>query len=343
MSWTVADFNANTDGDIGLSPMFGEEPSQSGRASSQDSRGEGEFLDTIPPTLLSCPVFNQEQSPSSGENTVSDTVLVQPSPLDHFGLAINVDIRVLTCTICCIGLVSNQWIGHMENKHKLAFVNSKKKYPTEYTQVQDTLAQFDLGDPLQVKCRRPGQAPVRGIEIRSGYCCPVPVNGTPCQHVTGTEASFTTHISTKHKGVATRSSLGDVKLYACDYQTIFEGSNRQYFLVQTGVALGPTVGPYEIFLSQNKSTIPHASQGGVELETHDLPSLLRVTHWDVFVGPFRKSPKDVVGLVDFPSHQDSPEENLLCLLHNVSKAWLKKVYTIWESSSPSVRRLLGMA
>lgn len=281
--------------------------------------------------------------------TLNDTLspeasLEQPHPLDRFGLAVNVKERVLTCTLCRTGLAPNEWKGHLTDQHKDALKSVKRNFRTAWDDLEAAVAKFNLGDPDEVRIQRPGRSPIKGIDIRSGYRCPVNVNGTQCPKVAGTTGSFATHLSTSHRGSAERPSQSLFKEHACNYQTVFRTSHIHYFQVRTGVTDGPTAGPYEVFLNDFKSATPRAAQTG-DLETRDLPSLLRVTHWDVFVEPFRGSPGDVVNLVVFPLYEGGGGqlEALLCRLHAVSKRWLGKVYEVWRDSSPSIRRLLGMA
>ena len=340
LSYTTADLNIHEDV-VTVPPLGQEDHHPLGETSDQDDGGESDFTDMI---------HLQPWEDGENEGTAVDPSpgleesLVQPTPLDHFGLAVNIGLGVLTCTICCTGLVSEEWTGHMLNKHKPAFTNSKKHFPTEFGEVKDILAKFNFGNPVEVRLQKSGQAPVKGIKVHTGFYCPVMVGGSTCRAVMGTMSTFANHLSKAHKNAAGKPDPNQRSFYSCNYQTIFEGKYKQYFMVQAGLTEEPTMGPYEMFIKTYKPTLPYAAQN-VEPETRDLPSLLRVTHWDVFVGPFRKSPKDVVSLVNFPSHQGSlsSEEQLLCSLHSVSKAWFKKIYEIWKGSSPSIRRLLGMA
>lgn len=269
--------------------------------------------------------------------------LEQPSPLDRFGLAVNMELRVLTCTVCLTGLAPGEWEGHLHEQHAGAFKTIKKNLPELYDNLAPSIAAFDLQNPDEVRNQRSGRAPVNGIQVHSGFYCPLLVNGSPCDKISGKESTFSTHLSRDHAGSKRKPDPRQRLQYTCDYQTIFLGSRRRYFRVLTGVAEGFTGGSYELFLRSFKSATPYAEQGNMEPETRDLPSLLRATHWDVFVGPFRKSPGDVVSLVDFPRSSDDSIEKVLCCLHDVSIAWLAKVRSIWRVSSPSIRRLLGMA
>jgi hypothetical protein len=280
-----------------------------------------------------------------GGDLGSEVPLVQPPPLDRFGLAVNVELKVLTCTVCLAGLAPDEWNGHLKAQHTAAFKSLKTQFPDEYKQLDVTMSGFDFEDPLKVREQIHGRAPVKGIQLHQGFICPVMVNGSACSKVMGTENTFASHLSSTHPGSQKHLTPELRKRYICDYQTIFLGAHRRYFMVRTGTTQGSTAGPYEVFLNTFKSAIPRAAQS-VELETRELPSLLRVTRWDVFVAPFRESPDDVVSLVGFPTYQDSTEdqiERFLCSLHLISKAWFAKVHEIWKNASPSIHRLLGMA
>lgn len=274
------------------------------------------------------------------------TSLIQPSPLDEFGLAVNEDVKVLICTICHIGIPPGDWKGHLEHKHWAAVQQVRKTSPEYYEELPVAITHLGLRDPLEARQRHAGLAPVEGIKVKTGYYCPVQVGGSPCHKVTGTPGSFTAHLSSDHKGASGKPVPADREKYACDYQTIFDGKHRRYFRVFTGLSQAPTTGPYRAFLQQFKSSAHHAAQADAVSKTHELSSLLRVTKWDVFVGPFRKSPADVVGLAAFPSFRGSQAQGLervLCLLHDVTTAWSKKVHGFWTNSVPSTLRLLGTA
>jgi len=269
--------------------------------------------------------------------------LESPSPLDRFGLAVNMELGVLTCTDCLTGLAPDEWKGHMSNRHANAFKSIKRGFPALHEALEPAIDAYNLKDPDAVRNQRPGRAPVKGIRVNTGFYCPVLVDGSACNKVVGTESSFSTHLSRDHTGSEKKPNPCERKMYTCEYQTVFLGSHRRYFLVRTGVVEGSTIGAYELFLQNFKSAAPLAEQGGMELETRELPALLRGTHWDIFVGPFRKSPKDVISLVEFPRSSEDPLEKLLHCLYDTCKAWFAKVYDIWKGSSGSIRRLLGMA
>lgn len=192
--------------------------------------------------------------------------------------------------------------------------------------------------------REAGLAPVKGIKICTGYYCPVEVNGSPCRKVSGTPATFATHLSTSHTNASWKPPVNDREKYLCDYQTIFNREHRRHFLVFTGLSQGSNSALYEALLRQPKPPVVHAEQVD-DLETRELSSLLKVTNWDAFVGPFRGNPAEVIGLIAFPSHGTSnvEEEKVLCSLHCVSAAWGGKIREILKSSSQSVRRLIGIA
>ena len=278
------------------------------------------------------------------DSNTREAALHHPAPLNTFGLALNTEVNVLICTACNTGLIPTEWMGHLKANHSTALKRLKQRFSTEFEKMPDTIAGFALASPEEAAQQISGRSPVEGIKIHAGFLCPVVVDGSPCGYVAGTLSSFATHLSNKHKTASIKPSPDERPRHACDYQTIFAGKHKRLFRIRTGLR-ALEVGPYELFLTGAKLVAPHATQTE-DIQTRELPSLLRVTHWDVFVAPFRHSPTDVVGLVDFPSsrHIDlSVEEKKLCLLHHVSTSWFNKIYEVWKVSSPSVRRILGSA
>ena len=278
-------------------------------------------------------------------NSHTKAALHHPAPLNTFGLALNTEVNVLICTTCETGLIPTEWMGHLKANHSKAFKQLKQQCPTEFENMPTTIAGFALSSPQEAAQQLSGRPPVEGIKIQTGFLCPVVVDGSPCGGVAGTLSSFATHLSSKHTAADIKPSPDERTRHVCDYQTIFAGKHKRLFRIRTGFRQALEIGPYELFLTGVKVVTPGAAQTE-DIQTRELPSLLRVTHWDVFVGPFRHSPKDVVELVEFPSSRHAiptVEEKKLCLLHEVSKSWLNKIYDVWRVSSPSVRRILGTA
>jgi hypothetical protein len=271
-------------------------------------------------------------------------ILIRPPPLDQFGLAFNKDVGVLVCTTCRIGLHPNEWHGHMEATHKIAFNQLRKAFNAEYHLLLGAIEGLHPGDPLTVRDQMAGLAPVEGIRVRQGFYCPVQIDdGSMCDWVVGTMGTLNTHLSTVHKDVSGKPPASERQRYTCDYQTIFDGKHKRYFRVSTGCSRGSTGGTYEAFLQRFKSSARHAAQTD-ELDTRGRPSMLRVTNWDIFVSPHRNNPIEVVGLVAFPTFRKSKGndfEKVLCSLEHVSAAWGRKVFAFWQGSTPPIRRLLG--
>jgi hypothetical protein len=283
----------------------------------------------------------------AGQVAPLDADLLRPYPLEHFGLAFNQEVQVLICTLCRIGLPPGEWKSHLGAHHQDAFRRVQKELPEGVEQASTHISSLTLIDPLQAREHPAGSAPVKGIEVRSGYYCPVEVNGSPCHKVMGASSTFSTHLSSCHKDATWKPSSMDREKYTCDFQTIFNGKHRRYFRVLTGLSpshQAPDAMLYKAFLQQLKTPASHIVQAD-DLECRELSSLLKVTRWDSFVKPFRKQPADVSSLIAFPSYGASHtgEEKHLCLLHEISMAWLRKVRLIWESSTPSIRRLIGTA
>ena len=301
------------------------------------------FLAIDPDVAFTHDDLDEDTAMVDGCHTTEAT-LVQPPLLEIFGLAVNTEVKVLTCTVCMTGLPPTEWLGHLRGNHSKALKRLKRQFSAEFESMDTVISELRLASTEEAARQPPGRAPVEGIEVRIGFLCPVVANGSVCGDVAGTLLSFNTHLS-KHKDANKKPSMKEREGCTCDYQTIFAGKHRKLFRVHTGRSRASPVGPYELFLRGVNSATPHAVQTE-PIQTRELPSLLRVTHWDVFVGPFRSSPKDVVDLVNFPSYGDARgnvEEKKLCLLYHVSKSWLDKVYEVWKVSSPSVRRILGTA
>ena len=78
------------------------------------------------------------------------------------------------------------------------------------------------------------------------------------------------------------------------------------------------------------------------LESWEMSSLLKITHWDAFIRPFQNNPADVINLIAFPS-SGTNEDKLLCMIHPISVAWASTIKKIWAPSSPSICWLLATA
>ncbi|KAF9780644.1 hypothetical protein BJ322DRAFT_1112646 [Thelephora terrestris] len=280
--------------------------------------------------------------PYSQESTSHpEAELIQPHPLDLFGLAFNSDIGVLICTLCQVGLPPMEWRGHLETKHNEVFDLLRKKFKNDIHQLPELISSLGLGDPDVVRGRQAGQAPVRGIKIERGFYCPIEAGGSPCHEVVGTLNSFATHLSRAHKDANWKPSVEERRTYTCDYQTIFQGVHRRYFRVFAGLSPGSASEAYKALIHHSKQPILHPEQAD-DLESREMSSLLKVTHWDAFVGPFRNNPAEVIDLIAFPSYGATGDQ-LLHAIHPISVAWASKIKKIWASSSPSMRRLLATA
>ena len=339
--------------DIGPNLAVGMEPTSAcGReGGSEEPGGEPRYLQLFP--LLThkstSPAIDPDLNTFIHEDLDEDmlmaynshtkeAVLHHPAPLNTFGLALNTEVNILICTTCKTGLIPTEWMGHLKANHFKAFKRLKQQFPTEFENIPTTIAGFALLSPEEAAQQLSGRPPVKGIKIQTVFLCPVVVDGSPCGGVAGTLSSFATHLSSKHKAAGINPPPDERTHHACDYQMIFARKHKRLFQIHTGFHWALEIGPYELFLTGVRVVTPNATQTE-DIQNQELPSLLKVTHWNIFVGPFCHSPKDVVELVEFPSSHYAVltvEEKKLCPLHEVSELWLNKIYNVWRVSSPSV-------
>jgi Orsellinic acid/F9775 biosynthesis cluster protein D len=271
--------------------------------------------------------------------------LLQPYPLEEFGLAFNLEVKVLVCTGCETGILPNEWKGHLHAQHRAAYQNLCNTFSKEvFGAVEQAITSFAPTDADTAKMRPGALPPVFGIKVESGYYCPVIVDGSPCHKAAGTLKTLQNHFSASHKGSQDIPKPKDRAKYACDYQSIFRGVHRRFFRVIAGGSKDPELADYNALISET-GPADFGTTYVDEPELRDQTSLLKVTMWDEFVGPFRKDPENVVNLVALPSWDSTAteEEKALCGLYRVCLAWLQKVKDLWRPASSHVRLALGMA
>ena len=106
------------------------------------------------------------------------------------------------------------------------------------------------------------------------------------------------------------------------------------------------VDPYLVFLqcSNTKPSFLHTPEA-ITLE--ELPSLLRATRWDIFIGSYGENPKDMIDLICYSKagRDNSELEAVLCKLPHISECWVDVVedYFFSKGTEWQERILAGYA
>lgn len=258
------------------------------------------------------------------------------------------ELKILVCLTCQTALIPKAMgvIKHFNQMHCGRGETVEKHHTGLTSQLEQTLLELSFDDPKKVRRQPHDRAPVSGIKIRSGFYCPVIIDGTQCRHTAEKTSSIVTHIKTSHK--TTKASNWSLEDYTCNCQTLFTSNLRMFFRVQAGLAnLESSQNPYSVFLRQTIS-MPSPAPPPEPAKYDELPSFLRVTRWSEFLKPYRGDPKDVAALIQYPKPQtlkspgaDIDLERVLCKLPDVTKAWADTVHRQWIESSDYIQRTLA--
>ena len=256
------------------------------------------------------------------------------------GLELDETLKVIKCVTCKFALhpTVDTVSKHLKSVHSMP----KKAVKSALPAITEAINRFPLASPTEVRYQPSGRAPIQGIKVHTGFHCPVKQsNGTPCPYVGGNVETLYQHLGKRHKDHPQRPAKYRLEDYRCDYQTLFIGKNRHFFRVRTGLTDIHHRSPYSLFLNTT-DLAPVPNEQPERIKDNEIPSFIRRTRWHTFLGDYRKNPKDVVGLIEYPVATYGTElGKVLRRLENVSNAWMKKVHAYWKDASEYVRRILA--
>ena len=246
----------------------------------------------------------------------------------------NTELGILICQPCQRGINSSAEgvLKHLEKYHCQRGKTIQKACPTLKSSFEEVLECYEFSDPSAIKEQLPDRPAIPGIQVFQGYFCPVEMDkGVQCLRAFRVVGSLYEHVKKHHSSLVQRPKQSELGHYTCECQTIYSNPVK-YFRVRAGSLLGSksrvesSVNPYSVFLQcgNTKPSFPHTPEA-ITLE--ELPSLLRATRWDIFIGDHRENPKDVVDLICYPKadKNNSELEAVLCKLPHISECWVDVV------------------
>jgi hypothetical protein len=218
-------------------------------------------------------------------------------------------------------------LNHLEKYHCRRGRTIRKTYPTLEAGFDRELRCLELAEPDIAKDQPPNRPAIAGLQVFPGYSCPVKKEGILCLRTFRKVGTLYEHVRKEHHGVSRQFPKSRLSQCHCECQTIYRRP-IQYFKVKTGLLPGGQASPYSVFLQGHNTDIPSFPHTPEPIRMEELPSLLRATRWDIFVGPYRNSPKDVVDLIRHPTRASKGEvgvEDTLCKLPFISECWIDMV------------------
>lgn len=232
-----------------------------------------------------------------------DSGLRYDHPLCSLGYALNDEIMAVICIGCHRGVPVNMLQTHSKNHHQGRPVLTS----TEHVQaVQDlSAAGYRLSDAEKYH-QTPGQKPVDGLEVLSGFYCPLSkADGTSCAMSFLAESTFTRHLS-GHSGRQKPRPASCVS----DVQTLFaQGGLQRYFSVDRSLSnLDPSSASAYVSAVEMLKNLPAAP---VPASNHDKDraSVHWFTRWPELLKPYIVEQDDQVflqSLVSFPESGADP-------------------------------------
>lgn len=268
----------------------------------------------------------------------------EPSPtlakfLWDLGLIINPELRILICHLCERGINPSPKpvMDHLNNYHTEKGHTMRKERPNLTKELNNRLKAYPFAKSDKVRSQPPNRTPIPFIAVNRGFWCPYKgENGERCKVTHLERSSISQHMRKDH------GSQRGADPTPCDCQTIFIGAERQFFPTISPQPRG-SISEYKLFMDEQTSTAGTPSSKSVEpLREGELPSLVREAQWHTFVGKFRGSPKDVVGVIGRPASPSGlgDVEDILSRLPSVSSAWMTRVHRYWRETCDKMRRVL---
>lgn len=152
----------------------------------------------------------------------------------------------------------------------------------------------------------PGQKPVDGLEVLSGYCCPLLKDGIRCSRAFLAQSTFVRHLSdhSDHLKPKPLSCISDV-------QTLFsQGGLQHYFSVNRSLSnLDPSSTSAYAYAVKMLESLPKAQ---IPISDHDKDraSIHWFTRWPELLKPYmpdRRSQESLQSLVSFPEPGSDPD------------------------------------
>lgn len=268
-----------------------------------------------------------------------------------WGLVVNERLGIMVCFTCkqAIDSAAEGVMRHLEKNHSRKGHTIKKENPSLLSDLTRLLKGFNFLPRITVRNQPAGNAPIRGIKVHRGYHCPIELaDGTECRAAYLKTSSLYKHVRKEHGEHPDRPTEKQLYDYTCDCQSVFGGTDRLYFTVNIGLleeGRPGTFNAYSAFVGSAENRIPDSSKPHEEFRNEELPSILRLTEWHLYLDPYRGDPEDIVRLAHHPDRsakaQSGAVERVLARLPGISDAWVAKVKGYWKKSTDWMRRVLN--
>ena len=224
--------------------------------------------------------------------------------LYSFGYALNNEIMAVICTGCRRGVPVDMLQTHSKKHHPGRSI----LHSTEHDQLVQHLSAsgYRLSNAGEKYHQTPGQKPVDGLEVLSGFLCPLQnKDGTQCSMSFAAESTFARHLSS-HSGCEKPRPSACVS----DIQTLFaQGGLQCYFSVNPSLSnLDPSSASAYVSAVEMLKNLPPAP---VSTSDHDKDraSVHWFTRWPELLKPYINNRSDQMflqSLVSFPESGAGP-------------------------------------
>lgn len=231
------------------------------------------------------------------------TELQRDQPLLSFGYALNRDAKVAICIGCHRGVPVDMLNTHSKNHH----AGRSRPSSAELDAIVDQLHNSGYRTSKTEKYHQPpGQKPVDGLEVLSGFCCPLPIDGGPrCSRAFQTQSTFVRHLG-EHRG-----RKPDPSSCISDVQTLFsQGGLQKYFSVNPSLSnLDPSSSAAYAYAVKMLGGLPKAN---VPTPNHDRDraTIDWFTRWSELLSPYITDNTNISplqSLVNFPDPKSDPK------------------------------------
>jgi Orsellinic acid/F9775 biosynthesis cluster protein D len=217
---------------------------------------------------------------------------------------LNYEVKAVICTGCHRGVPVNMLRTHSKIHHP----GRTPLQLEEHTRIVQQLVSmcFRTSD-TETYVQPPGRKPVDGLEVLSGFCCPLSKkDGTKCLEAFRSKSTFERHLSIHcHRRKPSISSC------VSDVQTLFnQGGLQCYFSVDHSLSdLDPSSDSAYAHAVQMLGDLPKAH---IPLPKHDKDraSIHWMTRWPEMLQPYikdKKSQTSIQSLILFPEAGLDPD------------------------------------
>lgn len=232
------------------------------------------------------------------------TELHYEKPLSDVGYALNKVVKAVICIGCQRGIPIDMLQTHSRDHHRGRSILSSEEQSRVLQQL--SLAGYRTSK-IEKYHQPPAQKPVDGLEVLSGFRCPLQnKDGTLCEKAFLAQSTFTRHLS-DHPG---RSKL-DPSSCTSYIQTLFTQGNLQcYFSVDPSLSdLDPSTTSAYAYAIKLLGTLPKAQIPAPDHDK-DRASIHWFTRWPELLKPYANDKGSLIllqSLVSFPEPGSDPD------------------------------------